>query len=64
MHMCTQGYKATDELVLKECTAKGWQDGACAVAIWVVGETALVANVGDAKAVLARIADKVRSDAK
>lgn len=28
--------------------------------MWVVGETVLVANVGDARAVLARLPDKVR----
>ena len=30
------------------------QGGATAVAVWVVGNTAFVANVGDAKCVLAR----------
>jgi serine/threonine protein phosphatase PrpC len=38
------------------------QDGAAVVAVWVVGEMVLVANTGDAKAVLARKApdDTVR----
>lgn len=40
--------------MLKKCAAEGWIDGATAVAAWVVGNTVLVANVGDARAVLAR----------
>lgn len=36
------------------------QDGACAVGVWIVNDTVLVANVGDAKCVLARVSDKVR----
>jgi hypothetical protein len=35
------------------------QDGAVAVAVWVVNTTVLLANIGDAKGVLARISDKV-----
>jgi serine/threonine protein phosphatase PrpC len=54
-----QGYAATDALCLAQCTANNWVDGACAVTVWIVQNTVLVANVGDAKAVLARLADKV-----
>lgn len=40
------------------CTAglshAGWTDGATAVVAWVLGETVIVANCGDARAVLAR----------
>ncbi|OVA14524.1 Protein phosphatase 2C (PP2C)-like domain [Macleaya cordata] len=32
----------------------GWQDGATAACIWVLGQTVFVANIGDAKAVVAR----------
>ncbi|KAH9763701.1 putative protein phosphatase 2C 8 [Citrus sinensis] len=32
----------------------GWQDGATAVCIWILGRTVFVANIGDAKAVVAR----------
>ncbi|KAL0431080.1 UNVERIFIED_CONTAM: putative protein phosphatase 2C 8 [Sesamum radiatum] len=32
----------------------GWQDGATAVCVWVLGQTVFVANIGDAKAVVAR----------
>ncbi|KAL6748651.1 hypothetical protein V8C86DRAFT_2873365 [Haematococcus lacustris] len=53
-----EGFRLTDEALLASCQARGWQDGACAVTAWVLGDTALVANVGDAKAVLARTADK------
>ncbi|KAG2432497.1 hypothetical protein HXX76_008842 [Chlamydomonas incerta] len=34
------------------------QDGACAVAVWVLQELVLVANVGDAKCILARAPDR------
>ena len=49
-----EGFRSLDARVLAECAAKGWADGATAVALWVVGDLALVANVGDAKCVLAR----------
>jgi serine/threonine protein phosphatase PrpC len=59
--LALQGFTAVDEQLLKECEQQLWQDGATAVAAWVVGgETALVANIGDAKCVLARAADKVK----
>ncbi|GAB4824263.1 hypothetical protein N2152v2_011309 [Parachlorella kessleri] len=50
----TAGFKQLDEAVLKKCAAESWSDGATAVAVWVVGHIVLVANVGDAKCVLAR----------
>uniref|UniRef100_A0A383VFM2 PPM-type phosphatase domain-containing protein n=1 Tax=Tetradesmus obliquus TaxID=3088 RepID=A0A383VFM2_TETOB len=56
------GFTSVDEQLLNECQQQNWQDGATAVAVWVVGQdTALVANVGDAKCVLARIAEKAGS---
>lgn len=58
-----QGFKATDATVLEQCAANNWQDGATCVAVWVVGDMALVANIGDAKCVLARISDKVSAGA-
>jgi integrin-linked kinase-associated serine/threonine phosphatase 2C len=55
-----QGFNSVDEQLLNECEQQNWQDGATAVAVWIVGhETALVANIGDAKCVLARAAVKV-----
>ncbi|XP_078431079.1 protein phosphatase 2C family protein isoform X2 [Wolffia australiana] len=33
----------------------GWHDGATAVCVWVLGQMVFVANIGDAKAVLARL---------
>ncbi|KAK4766973.1 hypothetical protein SAY86_014724 [Trapa natans] len=48
------GFKKTDETLLQESTSGGWQDGATAVCVWVLGNTVFVANIGDAKAVLAR----------
>ncbi|KAL5726604.1 protein-serine/threonine phosphatase [Ranunculus cassubicifolius] len=48
------GFRRTDESLLQESTSGGWQDGATAVCIWVLGRTVFVANIGDAKAVLAR----------
>ncbi|XP_051114693.1 probable protein phosphatase 2C 8 isoform X2 [Andrographis paniculata] len=32
----------------------GWQDGATAVCVWILDQTVFVANIGDAKAVVAR----------
>ncbi|RWW11074.1 hypothetical protein GW17_00025339, partial [Ensete ventricosum] len=49
------GFRRTDELLLQESVKGNWQDGATAVCVWVLGETVLVANIGDAKAVLARL---------
>ncbi|KAJ4748959.1 Protein phosphatase 2C family protein [Rhynchospora pubera] len=49
-----QGFQRTDESLLKETEKGNWQDGATAVCVWVLGQTAIVANIGDAKAVLAR----------
>ncbi|XP_075660502.1 putative protein phosphatase 2C 8 [Castanea sativa] len=48
------GFRKTDEYLLQESASGGWQDGATAVCVWVLGETVFVANVGDAKAVVAR----------
>ncbi|GFR45250.1 hypothetical protein Agub_g6356 [Astrephomene gubernaculifera] len=56
-----EGFKTTDEALLKECASKNWQDGACAVAVWVLQDLVCVANVGDAKCVLARMPDKPSS---
>ncbi len=56
-----QAFRTTDEALLAQCSTRGWMDGACAVCCWVVGEVCVVANVGDAKAVLARA--KVRNAA-
>jgi hypothetical protein len=39
------------------------QDGAAAVVCWLVGDLCVVANAGDAKAVLARQPDKARNTA-
>ncbi|KAI3855524.1 hypothetical protein MKW92_043332 [Papaver armeniacum] len=47
-------FRRTDELLLQESTAGGWQDGATAVCVWVLGQKVFVANIGDAKAVVAR----------
>ncbi|CAI5529608.1 unnamed protein product [Closterium sp. Naga37s-1] len=52
-----EGMKSTDEQLLKESLAGNWQDGATAVCVWVLGQHVFVANLGDAKAVLAREAD-------
>ncbi|XP_061353070.1 probable protein phosphatase 2C 8 isoform X2 [Gastrolobium bilobum] len=48
------GFRKTDEALLQESAEGGWQDGATAVCVWVLGQKVFVANVGDAKAVLAR----------
>ncbi|KAL3683245.1 hypothetical protein R1sor_001267 [Riccia sorocarpa] len=52
------GFKSTDDALLQESTAGGWLDGATAVCVWVLGQMVFVANVGDAKAVLARVTPK------
>ncbi|GMH22225.1 hypothetical protein Nepgr_024068 [Nepenthes gracilis] len=48
------GFRKTDEALLQESAAGGWQDGATAVCVWVLGQKVFVANIGDAKAVVAR----------
>ncbi|GFP94637.1 probable protein phosphatase 2c 8 [Phtheirospermum japonicum] len=48
------GFRKTDEALLQESAAGGWQDGATAVCIWILGQKVFVANIGDAKAVVAR----------
>nr|DAD35466.1 TPA_asm: hypothetical protein HUJ06_006106 [Nelumbo nucifera] len=48
------GFRRTDESLLQESSAGGWQDGATAVCVWVLGQTVFIANIGDAKAVVAR----------
>ncbi|KAL8132634.1 putative protein phosphatase 2C 8 [Apium graveolens] len=48
------GFRKTDESLLQESAAGGWMDGATAVCVWVLGQTVFVANIGDAKAVVAR----------
>nr|GMD38892.1 probable protein phosphatase 2C 8 isoform X1 [Ipomoea batatas] len=55
-------FRNTDESLLRESTAGGWQDGATAVCVWVLGQTVFVANIGDAKAVLARSSQSDGSD--
>ncbi|KAL2321147.1 hypothetical protein Fmac_030116 [Flemingia macrophylla] len=51
------GFQKTDESLLQESAEGGWQDGATAVCVWVLGQKVFVANIGDAKAVLARSTD-------
>jgi len=49
-----EGFHRTDESLVQESTKGNWQDGATAVCVWVLGQMVVVANAGDAKAVLAR----------
>lgn len=53
-----EGFRELDRRVLEQCSAgpgqPGWPDGSTAVAAWVLGDAVLVANVGDARCVLAR----------
>nr|XP_025885569.1 protein phosphatase 2C family protein isoform X1 [Solanum lycopersicum] len=53
-HFHLSGFRRTDESLLQESTKGGWQDGAAAVCVWVLGSKVFVANIGDAKAILAR----------
>ncbi|XP_020218085.1 probable protein phosphatase 2C 8 isoform X1 [Cajanus cajan] len=55
------GFHKTDESLLQESAEGGWQDGATAVCVWVLGSKVFVANIGDAKAVLARSTDGSRN---
>ncbi|KAG2642706.1 probable protein phosphatase 2C 67 isoform X1 [Panicum virgatum] len=48
-----EGFRRTDESLLQESTKGNWQDGATAVCVWILGQMVVVANAGDAKAVLA-----------
>ncbi|KAL4440518.1 hypothetical protein ABPG75_003519 [Micractinium tetrahymenae] len=50
----TEGFRELDKKVLERCAADGWPDGCTAAAVWVLGDTVLVANIGDARCVLAR----------
>ena len=50
----TEGFRAFDISVLERCAAAGWPDGCTVVAVWVLADTVLVANCGDARCVLAR----------
>ncbi|KAK3133080.1 hypothetical protein QOZ80_6AG0531880 [Eleusine coracana subsp. coracana] len=67
-----EGFRRTDESLLQESTKGNWQDGATAVCVWILGQTVVVANAGDAKAVLARststdaedVVDKTKSQLK
>ncbi|XP_042458069.1 probable protein phosphatase 2C 67 [Zingiber officinale] len=68
-----EGFRKTDESLFQESAKGNWQDGATAVCVWVLGEMVLIANIGDAKAVLARsvgeensqaLSDKTRSQLK
>lgn len=58
-----QAFTSTDEQLLQQCARSNWTDGATCVAVWLVGSTALVANIGDAKCVLARRAQQDSSQA-
>lgn len=49
-----EGYRAADSAILARCSEEVWHDGAAAVTLWTLGRTVVVANVGDARAVLAR----------
>ncbi|XP_057952715.1 probable protein phosphatase 2C 8 isoform X2 [Malania oleifera] len=49
------GFRITDKSLIQESTAGGWQDGATAVCVWILGQTVFVANIGDAKAVVAQL---------
>ncbi|KAL1224053.1 putative protein phosphatase 2C 8 [Cardamine amara subsp. amara] len=49
-----EGFRKTDELLLQESVSGGWQDGATAVCVWILDQKVFIANIGDAKAVLAR----------
>ncbi|XP_008787672.2 probable protein phosphatase 2C 67 [Phoenix dactylifera] len=49
-----EGFRRTDESLLQESAKGNWLDGATAVCVWILGQTVLVANIGDAKSILAR----------
>uniref|UniRef100_A0A1J3JBK5 PPM-type phosphatase domain-containing protein n=1 Tax=Noccaea caerulescens TaxID=107243 RepID=A0A1J3JBK5_NOCCA len=49
-----EGFRKTDELLLQQSVSGGWQDGATAVCVWIIDQKVFIANIGDAKAVLAR----------
>eukprot|EP00884_Botryococcus_braunii_P023535 jgi/Botrbrau1/9866/Bobra.0080s0002.2 len=49
-----EGFVSTDSAVLSQCKQRDWREGAACVSAWIFGETVLVANIGDAKAVLGR----------
>ncbi|XP_038679100.1 probable protein phosphatase 2C 8 isoform X2 [Tripterygium wilfordii] len=48
------GFRKTDESLLQQSVSGAWLDGATAVCVWVLGRKVFIANIGDAKAVLAR----------
>ena len=43
-----EAFRRTDAEVLAKAEQAHWQDGATCVAVWISGDTAMVANVGGA----------------
>lgn len=44
----TAGFQQVDNHILAKCKQSSWTDGCTCVAVWVVHETVLVANIGKA----------------
>eukprot|EP00727_Mastigamoeba_balamuthi_P012631 m51a1_g7991 putative protein phosphatase (449) ;mRNA; r:99940-102784 len=52
MEAVMNGFKKTDEIILKRSKAEGWNDGATAVCALLLGPKMYVANLGDAEIVV------------
>ncbi|XP_010537477.1 PREDICTED: probable protein phosphatase 2C 8 [Tarenaya hassleriana] len=57
-----EGFRKADESLLQESASGGWQDGATAVCVWILDQKVFIANIGDAKAVVARSSTTNGSD--
>ncbi|CAL8472177.1 g11719 [Coccomyxa elongata] len=50
-----EGFQRTDTALLERFKQHQWQDGATCAAVWIAGDSVIVANLGDAKCVLGRM---------
>eukprot|EP00899_Mesostigma_viride_P028878 jgi/Mesvir1/9175/Mv06914-RA.3 len=50
----TEGFRTLDEALLRQSKEEDWTDGCTAVCVWILDNAVYVANIGDARAVLAR----------
>ena len=41
-----EGFQRTDTALLEKCKQQQWQDGATCAAVWISGDSVVVANLG------------------
>ncbi len=47
----SEGFQSTDAVLLEMCKRNEWQDGATCAAAWILGDTAIVANIGGSESI-------------